>query len=142
MKNADKNNSDINDKWIKDLFQDFSTEKAPETLKQKTMNRVFKDWSEKPVVYKTIINKTNRLWIIGGFVALLAITFLIDASVLLEYWNSLTVDISFIDMGLINENLGNVRSSLESLPSIFYFVSLGVLFLLGIDHFFSRLANI
>jgi len=142
MKKTDKNNFDINDKLIKELFQDFIPEKAPETLKQTTMNKVFKDWSENPVVYKPIINKTNRLWIVGGFIALLAITFLIDASLLIEYWNKLNIDSSTIDFNSINKSFGNVGSTLMSLPSILYFIILGVMVLLGIDRFFSRLANI
>jgi len=142
MKQGDHNNFDIEDKLIKELFQEFSPEEAPELLKQTTMNRVFKDWSENPVVYKPIINKTNRIWVVGGLVALLALTFLMDATVLLEYWNDLDINATYLDVGAINKGLSSLSHTIQNLPSILYFVGIGLVFILGIDRLFNRLAKV
>jgi len=142
MKHSNKNNNDIDDQMIRDLFKDFSPEKAPDSLKQSTMNQVFQDWGEHPVVYKPIINKTNRWWIIGGFMVLLSITFLTDSSLLVNYWNSLNINNSLVDLNTINKSLGSVGSTIKTLPTIVYFIAIGIIALLGIDRLFNRLANI
>ncbi len=106
------------------------------------MNRVFNDWTENAISYKPIINKRNRWWMIGGFAALLAISFLIDASVIIDYWNKINANNSIIDISKLYKQMGSVGATMNSLPSIVYFTFAGILILLGIDRFFSRLANI
>ncbi|MBS2213981.1 hypothetical protein KEM09_21410 [Carboxylicivirga mesophila] len=142
MKEKDKYSEDIHDELIKDLFKEYSLEEAPASLKSETMNRVFSDWTENALSYKPIINKRNRLWMIGGFAALLAISFLIDASVIIDYWNKINVNNSIIDLSKIYKQMGSLGTTMNSLPSIIYFTIAGILALLGIDRFFNRLANI
>ncbi len=142
MKKQDKHSEEINDQLIKDLFNDYSLDEAPESLRTETMNRVFNDWTENAISYKPIINKRNRWWMIGGFAALLAISFLIDASVIIDYWNKINANNSIIDISKLYKQMGSVGATMNSLPSIVYFTFAGILILLGIDRFFSRLANI
>lgn len=142
MKKQDKHSEEINDQLIKDLFNDYSLDEAPESLRSETMNRVFNDWTENAISYKPIINKRNRWWMIGGFAALLAISFLIDASVIIDYWNKINANNSIIDISKLYKQMGSVGATMNSLPSIVYFTFAGILILLGIDRFFSRLANI
>lgn len=142
MKEEEANKDKIDDRLIRDLFNDFEPDQAPESLKQDTMNRVLKDWTENAVAYKPIINKQNRLWLLGGFAALLAITFMVDASVLIEYWNQLNIDTSSIDFSSVGSGFDYVGNVIMSLPSILYFIAIGILGLLGIDHLFSKLSNI
>ncbi len=142
MKKKDKHSEEINDQLIKDLFNDYSLDEAPESLRSETMNRVFNDWTENAISYKPIINKRNRWWMIGGFAALLAISFLIDASVIIDYWNKINANNSIIDISKLYKQMGSVGATMNSLPSIVYFTFAGILILLGIDRFFSRLANI
>ncbi|MCT4646765.1 MAG: hypothetical protein N4A74_17375 [Carboxylicivirga sp.] len=142
MKEEDINRDKIEDQLLKDLFQDFEPELAPESLKQATMNRVLKDWTENSVAYKPLINKSNRLWLLGGFAALLAITFMVDASVLVNYWEQLNIDTSLIDFSSIGSGFDYVGGVFKSLPTIMYFIAIGVLGLLGMDQLFSKLSNI
>jgi len=142
MKEEDKYQDNIDDQIIKDLFNEFEPELAPESLKQDTMNRVLKDWTENSVGYKPLINKQNRFWLLGGFAALLAITFLADSSVIANYWSQLNIDTSVIDLSGFSNSLSYAGNILKSLPSILYFIGIGVLGLLGIDQLFSKLSNI
>ncbi|MCG8580691.1 MAG: hypothetical protein MI866_12275 [Bacteroidales bacterium] len=142
MTDKNKNTENINDQIIKDLFNDFSPEQAPESLKANAMDKVFKDWTAQKVEYKPLINQGNRWWILGGFAALLAISFMVDASVIVNYWKELNFDSAFINMDSVNKQLGDIVSTLKSLPTIVYFTTIGLVALLGIDRFFNRLANI
>ncbi|WP_430813115.1 hypothetical protein [Carboxylicivirga sp. RSCT41] len=142
MTEKKKHTEDLNDQIIKDLFNDFAPEQAPDSLKVNAMDKVFKDWTAQNLEYKPLINKGNRWWMLGGFAALLAISFLVDASVLVNYWKELNFDGAFINMDSINKQLGSMATALRSLPTIIYFTILGLLALLGIDRFFNRLANI
>lgn len=142
MQNSLNNNNNQEDKLIKELFNDFTPEKAPKSLKSKTMNRIFKDWSESAVVYKPIINKENRIWIIVSLAAISALAFIIDISVLTEYWQQLNIDNSFINSTNLNQSFGKLIITLRNIPSVLYFIGIGFIILAGIDKFFSRLANI
>lgn len=142
MTDKNKHTEDINDQIIKDLFNSYSTEQAPDSLKINAMDKVFKHWSAQKVEYKPLINSTNRWWILGGFAALLAISFLVDASVIIDYWKELNLDIAFLNMESINKQLGDIALTFKNLPTIVYFTLIGLFALLGIDRFFNRLANI
>jgi hypothetical protein len=142
MTDKKKHTEDINDQIIKDLFNDFSTDQAPDSLKVNAMDKVFKDWTAQKLEYKPLINHSNRWWILGGFAALLAISFLVDASILINYWKQLNLNNAFVNMDSINKQLGDIALTLKSLPTIVYFTLIGLFALLGIDRFFNRLANI
>ncbi|WP_439184166.1 hypothetical protein [Carboxylicivirga taeanensis] len=142
MNKENKHSAEETDKMIKNLFNDFSLEEAPESIKTETMNRVFSDWTENAIDYQPIINKNNRWWIIGGFAALLAISFLFDASVIINYWNQISSNNSFIDFSQLSGNLGTISTAMQKMPSIVYFTAAGIIILIGIDRFFNRLANI
>ncbi|WP_289054547.1 hypothetical protein [Carboxylicivirga marina] len=142
MKKRLNHNENINDQLIKDLFKDFKLEQAPGTLKVQTMDKVFNHWTETSINYKPIINKNNRWWMIGGFAALLSISFLVDSSVIIEYWKQLNADSAYIDMDSLSKQMGSISLSFKNIPSIVYFTIVGIFALLGIDRFFNRLANI
>ncbi len=142
MENKQKHSEELSDQMIKELFNNFCIEEAPKSLKTETMNRVFSDWTEHANTYKPIINKNNRWWLLGGFAALLSISFLIDSSVIIDYWNQVKLNNSFIDLSALFKNMGKVGTTIQSLPSIVYFTLGGIILLLGIDRFFNRLANI
>ncbi|MCU4157472.1 hypothetical protein J1N10_15955 [Carboxylicivirga sp. A043] len=142
MTDKRKHTEDIDDQIIKDLFNGYSVEQAPDSLKSNTMDKVFKDWTAQKVEYKPLINNSNRWWILGSFAALLAISFLVDATVIIDYWNELKPDTTFINMDSFNKQLGDMALALKNLPSIVYFTVIGLFALLGIDRFFNRLANI
>ncbi|GEM_PF-6227796 len=135
-------NDEVNDQYLKDLFHDFEPEMAPESLKQDTMNRVFKDWTENAVAYKPLINKQNRWWIIIGCAALVAISFLIDGTLIQGYINQVEVDQSIIDLSGVKSGLNSVGTTIKELPSILYLTVIGGSALLVLDRFFNRLANI
>ncbi|MCU4175067.1 hypothetical protein [Carboxylicivirga sp. N1Y90] len=134
-------NQEDDDKLIRDLFEDFTPEEAPESIKQNAMNRVLHDWAEKPPAYNSLINKNNRWWILGGFAAVLALTFLVDASVISNYLGQFKLSSELIDFSSVNESLGSFFSFAGQIPSIIYFIGIGILILLGMDKFFNRLAN-
>lgn len=143
MKNNKKHiNQEYDDKLIRDLFNDFTPEEAPESIKQNAMNRVLHDWVEKPKTYDALINKSNRWWILGGFAIILALTFIIDASLMSQYFSQLNLSSELIDFSSVNESLKNFFAFASRVPSIIYFIGLGILMLLGLDKFFSRLANL
>jgi hypothetical protein len=117
-------------------------DEAPPSLKSATMNRVFSDWAENANTYKPMINHNNRWWILGGFAALLAISFLIDATEIIDFWNQINSNNSLLNLSHVFDSMGKVGATMQSLPSIVYFTLAGLVALLGIDRFFNRLANI
>ncbi len=141
MKNNKHREQEADDKLIQDLFKEFTPEEAPESIKQNAMNRVLHDWVEKPQTYQPLINKSNRWWIILGLAAVLAIAFIVDASVLQNYFNEFNLSSDFIDFSSVNASLKNYFAFASQIPAIVYFIGMGILFLLGIDKILNRLAN-
>lgn len=137
-----KNHISQEDQFLNELFQDFEPDEAPENLKQDIMNRVFQDWTANPVTYRPMINKENRLWILLGITAVLAITFLADASVLKEYWNNLNIELDLANVKGFGQSLTNSFAFMKQLPAMVYFILGGILLLLGLDKLLNRLANI
>jgi len=137
-----KNNIPEEDQFLKDLFTDFEPEVAPQNLRQDTMNRVFQDWTANPVTYRPMINKGNRLWILLGISAILAITFMTDSSVLLEYWQNLDIKLDFSNLKGIGQSFNKYYAVMQQLPAIVYFIITGIVILLGFDKLLNRLANI
>ncbi len=136
-----KINSD-KDKLIRDLFKDFTPEEAPASIKQNAMNRVLHDWVEKPQGYQPFINKQNRWWVIIAAMAILAITFLADATVIQEYLSEFGISSKIIDINSLNKSFKQVFTIFAQIPSMVYFVAIGTVFLLGIDKILNRLANL
>lgn len=136
-----KNSHNNNDKLIRDLFREFTPEKAPDNIKQNVMNRVLHEWVEQPQNYQPLINKANRWWIIGAAATILAVTFLVDASVIQQYLESLGLNSDIINLNSINQNLKQSFVFITKVPLMVYFVGCGVLFLLGIDKMLNHLAN-
>lgn len=137
-----KNINNEDDKLIRNLFNDFSPEEAPESIKQNAMNRVLHHWAEKPQTYQSFINKSNRWWILGAAAAVLAITFLVDASVIQQSFENLGLKSEYLDFSSVNKSLKQTFALASSIPSLVYFVGIGILFLLGIDKILTRLANL
>ena len=137
-----KNNIPEEDQFLKDLFTDFEPEVAPQNLRQDTMNRIFQDWTANPVTYRPMINKENRLWILLGISAILALTFLTDASLLIEYWQSLDIELGLSNLKGIGNSFNKYYAVMQQLPAIVYFIFTGILVLLGFDKLLNRLANI
>ena len=138
--NKKLNNDD--DKLIRELFKDFAPEEAPESIKQNAMNRVLHEWVEKPQSYQPIINKQNRWWIIGSAMAILAITFLADATVIQQYLSEFGINTKLFDISSINKSFKQVFTVFAQIPSMVYFVAIGIVFLLGLDKILNRLANL
>lgn len=136
------NNQKDTDQIIRDIFKDFEYEQAPPSIKSSAMNKVFNEWTNNAINYKPIINKSNRWWILGTFSAMLALSFLVDASVIINYWQNLMADSDFVDFQLLNQQMGSISLAFKSMPSVVYFTCIGIAALLLIDRFFSRLANI
>jgi len=137
-----KNNIPEEDQFLKDLFTDFEPEEAPQNMRQDIMNRVFQDWTANPVTYRPMINKENRLWILLGISAILAITFLTDASVLLEYWQNLNIKLDLSNLKGLGQSFSKYYAVMQQMPAIVYFIATGILVLLGFDKLLNRLANI
>ncbi len=130
------------DQFLKDLFTDFEPEVAPQNIRQDTMNRIFQDWTANPVAYRPMINKENRLWIVLGISAVLALTFLTDASVLMEYWQSLDIKLDLSNLKGVGQSFSKYYAVMQQLPAIVYFIATGILVLLGFDKLLNKLANI
>ena len=142
MDNNKKHNEELSDQMIQRLFDDFSLDEVPPSLKSATMNRVFSDWAENANAYKPLINRNNRWWILGGFAALLATSFLIDATEIIDFWNQINSNNSLINLPQLFNSMGQIGKTMQSLPSIVYFTLAGLLALLALDRLFNRLANI
>ena len=141
MQKSDINNH-FDDKVIRKLFNDFTPDEAPDTLKKNTMNKVFKEWSESPLTYKPLISKANRLWIIAGMAAIIALAFIVDLSLLNNYFQQLNINSSFTGISDLDLKFTAIFSTLKNIPSIIYIVGIAVIILAGIDQFYNRLANI
>lgn len=142
MKSNDKHKrQELDDKVIKDLFKEFTLEEAPESIKQNAMNRVLHDWVQKPQTHQPFINNNNRWWIILGLAAVLAVTFIVDASVIQSYLKQFNISSETVDFTAVNTSLKNYFAFAAQVPALVYFVGVGILLLLGIDKLLNRLAN-
>nr|WP_321408125.1 hypothetical protein [uncultured Carboxylicivirga sp.] len=130
------------DKLLKELFRDFTPEEAPVSIRQNAMNRVLHDWVQEPQTYQPLINKQNRWWIITAAIAILAISFLVDASVIQQYLGDLGFTSKQLDLGSINKSFTQFFAVFTKIPSLVYFVVAGIVFLLGLDKILNRLANL
>lgn len=135
------NSNKIEDQILKDLFNDFELEKAPESIKQNTMNQVFKDWTENEPAYKPIFSGNRKYWIIALAAATLIISLIVDNELLNSLFNELNSS-SYIDLSLMGKNFGSIANALKSIPSLAYLIGIGGLALFSMDKLFNRLANI
>ncbi len=137
-----KNNNNDDDKLIRELFREFTPDEAPTSIKQNAMNRVLHDWVEKPQTYQPLINNRNRWWIISAAIVVLAISFLVDASVIQQYLGDIGITSKQLGLVSINKSFNQFFAVFTKIPSLVYFVIAGIIFLLGLDKLLNRLANL
>jgi hypothetical protein len=128
--------------FLKNIFSELPTEKAPKNFTHRVMHEVMNDWSLNPTKYKPVIS-TKVWWGIGLLtVAFVLILFIIQNS--LGETSQSTIDFSFLSKVNFSSALSPISQLFEkitTLPPAIGIGSLAIIALWFFDQIFTKLAR-
>jgi preprotein translocase subunit SecE len=140
MENTKSNiNNEAEEKYIRELFSDYTPDEAPARLKQKLMNEILQEWSQQPAPLKKNLWVRHQLWAVPVIVIMTIAVLWID----MQQNSPLTNMMGLTNpLSHVTDNINRVFAWMTSIPSVLIYTTLVVGILLGADQLFSKLKRV